>query len=37
MHRDIKRDNILVNQKPGTTGRVISDFEFKLGDFGLAK
>ena len=41
MHRDIKLDNILVKQKLGGMGdfseRKISDFEFKLGDLGLAK
>lgn len=47
MHRDIKLDNILVKSKPRSSfngqgrgvGRRkdISDFEFKLGDLGLAK
>jgi len=37
MHRDIKLDNILVNLKPGMQGEHITDFEFKLGDMGLAR
>jgi len=37
MHRDIKLDNILVNLKEGAAGNQIRDFEFKLGDMGLAK
>lgn len=43
MHRDIKMDNILVtlkrNKQPGLSlkDRCIEDFEFKLGDLGLAK
>jgi serine/threonine protein kinase len=42
MHRDIKLENILVHKKPRMafqldSGLKISDFEFKLGDMGLAK
>jgi serine/threonine protein kinase len=40
MHRDIKLDNVLVKLKSATdptAARRISDFEFKLGDLGLAK
>ena len=37
MHRDIKMDNIIVNHKKHTSGYQIEDFEFKLGDLGLAK
>ena len=48
MHRDIKLDNILVKMKPQKNSNVngrrllnkqadISEFEFKLGDLGLAK
>ena len=43
MHRDIKLDNILVKRKPGSPSSIapedlpIDQFEFKLGDLGLAK
>lgn len=42
MHRDIKLENILVKTKKESKNvdfknRLISDFEFKLGDLGLAK
>ena len=37
IHRDIKLDNILVKRKTNTAGRDIKEFEFKLGDMGLAK
>jgi serine/threonine protein kinase len=43
MHRDIKLDNILVKLKADAPkdiqelDRAISDFEFKIGDLGLAK
>lgn len=37
MHRDIKRDNILVNRIAVRSGDWIQDYEFKLGDMGLAK
>ena len=43
MHRDIKLDNILVKLKEDSRAdipqaqRSISDFEFKIGDLGLAK
>lgn len=43
MHRDIKLDNILVKRKPQASRSVaaedlpIDQFEFKLGDLGLAK
>ena len=42
MHRDIKLDNIFVKLKDGYRRKNISElpidyFEFKLGDFGLAK
>jgi len=44
MHRDIKLDNILVKIKADAppkdiqeSDRAISDFEFKIGDLGLAK
>jgi serine/threonine-protein kinase ULK/ATG1 len=42
MHRDIKLENILVHKKPRKSFQhdsnlKISDFEFKLGDMGLAK
>lgn len=40
MHRDIKPDNIMVNRKPGfrkSDPVEITNFEFKLGDMGLAK
>ena len=40
MHRDIKLDNIMVNKKPGIPDSnpvEITNFEFKLGDMGLAK
>ena len=43
IHRDIKLDNILVHRKVAQNNRYeskppeITDFEFKLGDMGLAK
>ena len=42
MHRDIKLDNVLVKLKPGLRLKIdglrpVSDFEFKIGDMGLAK
>ena len=38
MHRDLKLDNIMVSMKPGVQGPIeITNFEFKLGDMGLAK
>ena len=37
IHRDIKLDNILANRKQGAPGTQICDYEFKLGDMGLAK
>lgn len=39
MHRDLKLENIMVNKKPGKLSDPveITDFEFKLGDMGLAK
>ena len=40
MHRDIKFDNIMVNFKNETKNSEhidITDFEFKIGDMGLAK
>ena len=36
VHRDLKLDNILVTLRSGT-GERIEDFQFKLGDMGLAK
>lgn len=41
MHRDLKLENILVNKKSEAYNKgsnlKISDFEFKIGDMGLAK
>jgi len=38
MHRDIKLDNILVKSKYGESQHFdLSEYEFKLGDLGLAK
>ena len=37
MHRDIKLDNILATRKQNNQGFYITDYEFKLGDMGLAK
>ena len=37
IHRDIKLENILVHRRDGTEGSKIEDFEFKIGDMGLAK
>ena len=41
MHRDLKLENILVNKKTEAYNKgsnlKISDFEFKIGDMGLAK
>lgn len=37
MHRDLKLDNIMVNQLEGTSGTRIEHYSFKLGDMGLAK
>ena len=38
MHRDLKMDNILVHRKNGTDGtNKVQNFEFVLGDLGLAK
>lgn len=36
MHRDIKLENIIVNRKENVPGTHVQDFEFKLGDMGLA-
>ena len=41
IHRDLKFDNIMVSKKASAFNRIgqieISDFEFKIGDMGLAK
>lgn len=37
IHRDIKLDNVMVNRKQNRGGLSISDYEFKLGDMGLAR
>lgn len=39
MHRDLKLENIMVNLKPGLPSDPIeiTNFDFKLGDMGLAK
>ena len=37
MHRDLKMDNILVHRKERTSGDEIHNFEFYIGDLGLAK
>ena len=37
IHRDIKLDNIMVNNKNMNHCSDIENFEFKIGDMGLAK
>lgn len=37
MHRDIKLENVLMKKRDIASHRLVTDFEFKIADMGLAK